>query len=245
VVVSAIPGTTRDAVDTPLRKNGRDYVLIDTAGIRRQGRVDRGLEKAGVFRSLRALARCHVAVAVVDVSEGITDQDLHLVGEAVDANRGLVLVLNKWDLLADQPDMQKRVREQALKVTRFAPWAPVLTLSAQTKKGLSKLLPTVDQVWADYSKRLATGPLNQALEGILGHHPPPSAGGRRLKFYYASQVSTRPPMVVLFVNDPQAVHFSYKRYLLNELRQALSLAHSPLVLTFRARTGSRGGKAQA
>jgi GTP-binding protein len=242
VVVSDMPGTTRDAVDTPLHKNGRDYLLIDTAGIRRQGRVARGLEKAGVFRSLRALSRCHVAVAVIDAGEGVTDQDLHLVGEAAEANRGLALVLNKWDLLAGRPDLQKKVREQARKVNRFAPWTPVLTLSAQTRKGPAKLLPVVDQVWADYNKRLATGPLNQALEGILAHHQPPSAGGRRLKFYYASQVSTRPPMVVLFVNDPLAVHFSYKRYLLNELRQALGLTHSPLVLAFRARTGRRGGR---
>ncbi len=245
VVVSDIPGTTRDAVDTPLRRGGRDYLLVDTAGIRRQGRVERGLEKAGVFRSLRALERCHIAVLVVDASEGITDQDLHLAGQALEAKRGLVLVLNKWDLLAKDPDRQEQVREQARKLERFAPWAPVAQLSAKTGKGLSKLLPLVDKVWADYGKRLATGPLNQVLEAILAHHTPPASGGRRLKFYYASQVSTRPPTVVLFVNDPKAVHFSYRRYLLNELRRALELSHSPLVLAFRQRSGRRQGRGAA
>jgi GTP-binding protein len=245
VVVSAVPGTTRDAIDTPFTLDGKDYVLIDTAGIRRQGRVERGIEKAGVFRSLRAVERAHVVVAVIDSSEGLTDQDLRLMGQAVEAHRGLVVVLNKWDLLAGDPDAQRRVKEQVERLEGLAPWAPVLYLSAKTGKNLGRILPTVDQVYEQYGQRLATSALNQALEEITSRHQPPVVHGRRLKFFYASQVGVRPPTVVIFVSDPQAVHFSYRRYLLNELRKVLGLSLSPLRLHLRARAGRRPARGRA
>ncbi|MFH1061184.1 MAG: ribosome biogenesis GTPase Der [Pseudomonadota bacterium] len=239
VVVSAVPGTTRDAIDTPLTLDERDYVLIDTAGIRRQGRVEASLEKAGVFRSLRAVERSHVVVAVLDAGEGVADQDLRLIGQAVEAHRGLVVVLNKWDLLAGDPDRQKQVAEQAERLTRLAPWAPLLRISAKTKRGVAKVLPAVNEVYAQYCLRMATAPLNQALEHLTSRHQPPMVKGRRLKFFYAAQVGIRPPRVVVFVNEPMAVHFSYRRYLLNGLREAMGLGQAPLSLEFRQRSGRR------
>ncbi len=244
VVVSPVPGTTRDAIDTPFSLDGKQYVLIDTAGIRRQGRVERGIEKAGVFRSLRAVERAHVVVAVIDAGEGLTDQDLRLVGQAVEAHRGLVVAVNKWDLLLGDPDGQRLLKEQLERLRGVAPWAPVLQLSAKTGKNLGRLLPTVDQVYEQYGQRLATAALNQALEEITARHQPPVVRGRRLKFFYASQVGVRPPTVVIFVSDPQAVHFSYRRYLLNELRKVLGLTICPLRLHLRARAGRRPGRSR-
>ena len=234
-VVSQVPGTTRDALDTPLTVKGRDYILIDTAGIRRQGKVARGLEKAMVFRSLRSLERCQVAVVMVDATEGVTDQDLRLVGQAVDAHRGLVLALNKWDLIKDDSYRVGQVRDQVQRALKFAPWAPVLEMSALKGQGVRKLLPAVDQVEHDFSLRVGTGVLNRALMEMVERHHPAMVKGRRTKLYYATQVSTRPPTVVIFVNRPDQVHFSYKRYLINELRQVMGLKRAPLRLILRAR----------
>ena len=239
VAVSDTAGTTRDAVDTPVSHRGRDYLLIDTAGIRRQGRVARGLEKAAVFRSLRTLERAHVALVLVDSSEGLTDQDLRLAGQAVEAGRCLILVLNKWDLLKGDAERQKRVLDQVETGLRFAPWAPVLKISALTGKGVKSVLPMVDKVFAEYNQRISTGKLNKDLEYILGRHQPPMVKGKRLKFYYASQVGVRPPSVVLFVNNPAGVHFSYRRYLMNELRQVIGLKNGPLRMTFKERPGRK------
>ncbi|MCB2225229.1 MAG: ribosome biogenesis GTPase Der [Desulfarculaceae bacterium] len=242
VVVSNVPGTTRDAVDTPLEFNGKPYVLIDTAGIRRQGKVNRGLEKAGVFRSLRAVERAHVAAVLVDGDEGITDQDLKLAGHVLASHRALIMVVNKWDLVKDD-DYRRGILERELEqARRFAPWSPLLFMSAKTGQGVGKLLPTVERVFSEYTRRVSTGQLNQAIEGIMGHHPPPLIKGKRLKIYYASQVATRPPTIVLMVNDPKRVHFSYRRYLNNELRRVLGLDLAPLRLIFRGKERGKGGK---
>jgi GTP-binding protein len=238
-VVSDVPGTTRDALDSPLTIGGRQYLLIDTAGIRRQGKVGRGLEKASVMRSVRASQRCHVAVCLVDASEGLTDQDLKVIGLSVEAHRGLVVVFNKWDLLKGDEYKQKQLADQVDRLLTFAPWAVQIKISALTGKGVNKVLPAVDKIHQQYTRRLETGPLNQALESITSHHQPPMVKGRRIKFYYATQVSTRPPTIVLFVNQPQAVHFSYRRYLLNQFRAFLELDNAPLRLILRERSGRR------
>ncbi|MCF8032153.1 MAG: ribosome biogenesis GTPase Der [Desulfarculaceae bacterium] len=242
VVVSNVPGTTRDAVDTPLEFQGRPYVLIDTAGVRRQGRVKRGLEKAGVFRSLRAVERAHVAAVLLDGEEGGTDQDLKLAGHVLASHRALIMVVNKWDLVKDDEYRRGLLEKELERSRRFAPWTPLLFMSAKTGQGVGKLLPTVERVFSEYTRRLSTGQLNQALESILDHHPPPMIKGKRLKVYYASQVATRPPTIVLMVNDPKRVHFSYRRYLNNELRRALGLDMAPLRLIFRGKERSKGGK---
>jgi GTP-binding protein len=235
VVVSQVPGTTRDAVDTPLSVGERHYLLIDTAGIRRMGRVKRGLEKAAVFRSLRAVERAQVVAVVMDASEGVTDQDLNLAGQAVEAHRGLILVLNKWDLLADQPRRREQVLAQVERARRFAPWAPVLTTSALTGRGVDKLLPAAAEIYDQMGRRVETGPLNRALRELVEAHQPAVRRGRRLKLYYATQVGVHPPTVVIFANDPEQVHFSYRRYLVNGLRRFMGLSRSPLRLVLQAR----------
>ncbi len=235
VVVSRVPGTTRDAVDTPLSAGGRDYLLIDTAGIRRLGRVKRGLEKAAVFRSLRAVERAQVVALVMDAAEGVTDQDLNLAGQAVEAHRGLILVLNKWDRLADQPRRREQVLAQVERAQRFAPWAPVLTTSALTGRGVAGLLPAAAEIHDQMGRRVETGPLNRALRELVEAHQPAVRRGRRLKLYYATQVGVHPPTVVVFANDPGQVHFSYRRYLVNGLRRFMGLSRSPLRLVLRPR----------
>ncbi len=239
VVVSDVAGTTRDAVDTPFSFGGKEYLLIDTAGIRRQGKVKSKLEKAGVFRSLRAVDRCHVAVCLIDAGEGVTDSDLRVIGQAVENQRGLVVALNKWDLLKGKPEAQKKLKKDLEYALRFAPWAPVITTSALKGQGVKNLLPTVNQVFNEYNKRLPTGQLNRYLEDALAKHQPPMVKGRRLKFYYASQVAVRPPTVVIMVNNPERVHFSYRRFLINELRGAVGLTVSPLKLILKERSGRR------
>lgn len=238
-VVSNVPGTTRDALDSPLTQDGQDFLLIDTVGIRRQGKINRGLEKAGVMRSIRACQRCHVAVCLVDASEGLTDQDLKVIGMAVESHRGLVIVFNKWDLIQKNEYAQKQLADQVDRLLTFAPWAMQIKISALTGKGVNKILPAVMQVHEQFTRRVDTGPLNQALEGITSHHQPPMVKGRRLKFYYATQVSTRPPTVVIFVSQPKAVHFSYQRYLLNQLREFMQLDKAPLRLILRERSGRK------
>ena len=242
VVVSDVPGTTRDAVDTPLEVGGKRYLLIDTAGIRRQGRVNRGLEKAGVFRSLRAVERAHVGAVLIDAEEGITDQDLRLCGHVLDSHRALILVVNKWDLVVGDEYKKGILLREVEEALRFAPWAPVLYMSVKTGQGVNKLMPTVDKLFAEYNQRINTAQLNQALTDITGHHPPPMTKGKRLKIYYGSQVASRPPTVVLMVNDPKRVHFSYRRYLINELRRALGLTIAPLRLIFRGKQDGKGRK---
>jgi GTP-binding protein len=245
VVVSDVAGTTRDAIDTPFKLDGQDYVLIDTAGIRKLGKVERGIEKAGVFRSLRSLERAHVAVVVLDAYEGITDQDLRLAGQAVEAYRGLVVVLNKWDLLKGDEYRQRRLKERLESAFRFAPYAPIVKISALNKKGVKQVLPQVKAVFTEYNRRINTGPLNKALEMILAKHQPPMVKGKRLKFYYASQVANRPPTIVLFVNNPKAVHFSYQRYLTNELRNVMGLKKAPLRILYRERSGRKPSKGRS
>ncbi|HOV86035.1 MAG TPA: ribosome biogenesis GTPase Der [Syntrophobacteraceae bacterium] len=235
VIVSPVPGTTRDAVDSPLRWRNRSYLLIDTAGIRRKGKTREKLEKISVLKALQSIERSHVSLLMLDASEGITDQDLHIAGYIQDQSRACLVILNKWDLLAADPKRQKRYGEEVRDRMRFMPFAPLLPVSAQTGRNLSKILPTTNEIFEQYNRRITTGVVNRALERTLARHEPPSAGNRRLKFYYATQASTRPPTFVLFCNDPESVHFSYKRYLINQFRESFQLDKTPIRILFRGR----------
>jgi GTP-binding protein len=177
VVVSEVAGTTRDAVDTPFSAKGKEYVLIDTAGIRRQGKVKSKLEKAGVFRSLRAVERCHVAVCLIDCTEGVTDSDLRIIGQAVESRRGLVVVLNKWDLLEGETEKQRKIKKDLAYGLKFAPLGPGADHQRAERPGTQKILPAVDRVYQDYNKRMATGQLNQALEFIPRKAPAAHGAG--------------------------------------------------------------------
>ncbi len=242
LLVSEVPGTTRDAVDTPVRVSGKPFLLIDTAGIRRKGKVSAKLEKFSVVKALRSLDRCDVALVMMDASEGITDQDLTVAGYAVDRGCGCVVLLNKWDLVEKDSRTAAKYLENLRHEARFLSFAPAMTISALTGQRVSKIFKLVEEVYGQYTHRVATGPLNRILSRALERHEPSLHRGRRLKFYYASQVSTRPPTFVCFVNYPEAVHFSYRRYLINQIRRETGLDKTPLRLLFRQRTGRPKGK---
>ncbi len=234
-IVSEIPGTTRDAIDTPLERGGRRYLLIDTAGIRRKGRTTEKLEKLSVIKALRSIERAHVAVLLVDAEEGLTEQDLHIGGYIQERRRACVIVVNKWDRVDREGKRVRRFMDQLKDRFRFLSFAPILTISALNGKRVGRILPTVDEVFEQYNRRVGTGVVNRALQEAVERHEPPLIAGRRLKFYYATQPYTRPPTFVLFCNRPDKIHFSYQRYLTNHLRRAFSLDKTPIRLVFRGR----------
>jgi GTPase len=235
LLVSPVPGTTRDAIDTVHRRGGTAYRLIDTAGIRRKGRVSRKLEKFSVLKSLRSLERCDVALVVMDAGEGVTDQDVTVAGYAFERGCGCVLVLNKWDLVEKISGAEQRILDDLRRQAKFLNFAPVLTVSARSGRRVNKIFPTVDAIYTQYGRRIPTAELNRLLEAALAKTPPPLHRGRPVKFYYSTQVSTKPPTILCFVNHPQAVHFSYQRYLVNQLREQAELGQTPLRVYFRER----------
>jgi GTP-binding protein len=235
LVVSPTPGTTRDAIDTVFRRGETSYLMIDTAGIRRKGKVSEKLEKFSVIKALRTLERCDVALIVLDAGEGITDQDISIAGYAFERGCGVVLVLNKWDLAEKNGVSERKMIEELRLQAKFLGFAPVLTVSARTGRRVNRLFQLVDDIYGQYSQRIATGQLNRLLEVALERNAPPLHRGRPVKFYYATQVTTKPPTVVFFVNHPEAVHFSYKRYLVNQLREQTGLDQTPIRVIFRER----------
>jgi len=235
MVVSNIPGTTRDSVDTLLEKNGRHFLLIDTAGIRRKGKVQEKIEKFSVMRALSALERCDLVLILIDAGEGITEQDTKIIGYALEQGRGCVVVVNKWDLVKKDKKRQKQILEEVERATTFIGFAPVVTTSALSGVGTNKILPTLLDVQAQFCREFSTGKLNRVLQNAVSEHSPSLHQGRRLKFYYTTQVTTKPPTFLLFVNYPKGVHFSYYRYLVNYYRNALGIDKSPLRLVLKER----------
>lgn len=235
LVVSEIPGTTRDAVDTICRVNNREYVLIDTAGIRRKGRVRKKLEKFSVIKALRSLNRCDIALVMMDAPEGVTDQDGRIAGYALERGRACIILLNKWDLVKKDSTTAKTCVDAVRDQLKFLSFAPVLTISALTGQRVLKIFEWVDAVYEQYRTRISTGRLNRVFEEIINRHQPPAYRGRRIKFYYATQVSVAPPTFTCFVNYPEGVHFSYERYVINQLREALDLDWTPIRLILRKR----------
>jgi GTPase len=242
VIVSATPGTTRDAVDSILEHQGHRYLLIDTAGVRRKGRVRERLEKVSIMRALQGIDRSHVSVILIDAVEGITDQDLHVAGYIQERHRACIVGINKWDTVENDRKQTTRFLEEVRDRFRFFPFAPILTFSALSGKGVTRIIPTVRQVFQQYNQRITTGILNRGLAVALRKHEPPVVKGRRLKFYYATQASTRPPTFVLFCNYPDSIHFSYERYLINQFREAFGLDKSPLRIIFRGRERKEQGQ---
>jgi GTP-binding protein len=238
LVVSDVAGTTRDAIDTVFARGGQDYVLIDTAGIRRKGKVALRLEKFSIIKALRSLERCHVALIVIDAEQGISEQDVRVAGYAHDRGCGAIFLFNKWDLVDNRNGKAlKRMTENLRIAAKFLSFAPVMTVSAKTGQRISRIFSIVDQVFAQYAIRITTGQLNKVMEKALERTPPSLHKGKRLKFYYATQVASRPPTFVSFVNFPDAVHFSYQRYLLNQIREVFNLDKTPLRLLLKQRTG--------
>ena len=233
VIVSEIPGTTRDAVDTKFDFKGQNMLLIDTAGIRRRGRFGDGVERYSVVRALRAIERADIALLVIDASEPFTAQDAHIGGYIHQMAKGAVLVVNKWDLITDKnmPEWDKHIKGQL----KFMPYAPVVYISAKSGQGVDTVMPQVCQVYQERLKRVPTPEVNSVIHKAAAAHSLTGTHGKQLKILYATQPEVNPPTFVFFVNDTKLVHFSYQRYLENKLRQAFGFAGTPLRLVFKAR----------
>jgi GTP-binding protein len=240
VIVGDVPGTTRDAIDTPLRWHGRLLILIDTAGIRKRGKVAPGVEKYSVLRALKALDRADVALLVVDASEGITAQDTHIAGYVLDAAKSVVVVVNKWDLVPKDSTTMDTYTAYVREQLKFVPYAPVLFVSALREQRLDQVLETAARVHQQRYQRLPTGELNDLVQQSVARHYPPSRAGKRLAFYYATQPTVDPPTLIFFVNDSRLVHFSYQRYLENRIRERWGFEGTPLRMHFKGR--ERKGK---
>jgi GTPase len=236
-IVSSIPGTTRDAVDSEILWKSTPVTLVDTAGVRRRGKVERGVEKFSVLRSMRAIDRADVAVLVLDAIEPFTAQDQHVAGYVVERNKGLVIVVNKWDLVEKDDRTMGRFVTKAREVFDFVPWAPLLFTSALSGQRVNQILEVALTVVQERQRRIGTGELNRLLRDIVHHHPPPSRPGKWLRFYYATQAAINPPTFVFFCNEPENVHFSYRRYIENEIREEYGFLGTPIVLRFRRRAG--------
>lgn len=235
LVVSDVPGTTRDAVDSPCRVGGKDYVLVDTAGIRRKGKTKAAVEKFSVIRALKAVSGCDVALILLDASEGITDQDLHIAGYAFDRRCACIVVANKWDLMAGGDRAVREFEKDLRYRAGFLGFAPFITVSAKTGRNMSRIFKTVDTVYEQFTRRIGTGEVNRIFESAVKRHDPPLFHGRQIKFFYATQAAVAPPTFLCFVNYPEAVHFSYRRFLINHIRETAGLTNTPVHLIFRKR----------
>ncbi len=235
LVVSELPGTTRDAVDTICKVRGEEYVLIDTAGIRRKKLVREKLEKFSVIKALRSVDRCHIVLVMMDAVQGVTDQDVRIAAYAWERGRACIILLNKWDLVEKDAATAKRHVDAVRERLKFLSFAPIWTISALTGQRTLKIFDSVKTVYEQYTMRVSTGRLNRIFETIIGRHEPAMYRGRRIKFYYSTQTSVAPPTFVCFVNYPEGIHFSYERYIVNQLREALAMDKTPLRLMFRKR----------
>ena len=235
VVVSNIAGTTRDSIDSILKYQKEEYILIDTAGMRKKGRVFESIEKYSLLRSMRAIDRSDVCLVVINAEEGITEHDKHIAGYAIEKGKGIIFVVNKWDMVKDTTiqDFKKLMRAEF----QFAPYAPIVVLSALTKKRIHTLMPEVIKVSENIKKELKTSVLNDVILDAYQLNIPPSYKGKRLKIYFTSQTGIKPPKFTLRVNNKGLVHFSYERYLENKLRENFDLEGTPIILQFKNRSG--------
>lgn len=236
VMVSPEAGTTRDAVDTPFAYRGRHLVLIDTAGIRRPGRVDRGVERYSVMRAREAIERCDVAILVLDSTQGLAAQDLHIAGYVAGAYKGMVVAINKWDLQEDSDENRQSFASRVLGRLRFAPWAPLAFVSAKTGLNIEGLLDLALEAGDTRSMRIPTSEVNAVVREAVSAHPPSARGRRVPRIKYATQAGVRPPTFVFFTNDASLIHFSYRRYLENALRRRFGFEGTAIKLEFRSRS---------
>ena len=235
VIVSDIAGTTRDAVDTSITWQDKEYVFIDTAGLRRKNKIKEELERYSILRTVSAVERADVVVLVIDAAEGVTEQDAKIAGIGHDRGRGMVIAVNKWDAIEKNNHSVKEYTEKIRQVLSFLPYAEVIFISAKTGQRIPKLFDVLDVVIQNHQLRIATGVLNDILTEAVAMQQPPSDKGKRLKIYYMTQVSVKPPTFVVFVNDKKLMHFSYTRYLENKIREAFGFAGTPLKFLIRER----------
>lgn len=235
VIVSPIAGTTRDAIDTTVTRNGQEYVFIDTAGLRRKSKVKEELERYSIIRTVTAVERCDVAVLIIDAEEGITEQDAKIAGIAHERGKGMIIAVNKWDLIEKDNHTMKEFTEKIWEKLSYMPYAELIFLSAKTGQRLPKLFDLIDAVIANCALRVQTGVLNEILTEGMAMKQPPSDKGKRLRIYYITQVSVKPPTFVMFINDKDLTHFSYTRYIENQIRTTFGFRGTPIKFIYRER----------
>lgn len=235
LVVSDIAGTTRDAVDTPVKYNKKEYVFIDTAGLRRKNKIKEELERYMIVRTVSAVERADVVVLVIDGTEGVTEQDAKIAGIAHERGKGVIIAVNKWDAVEKNDKTIYRFTERVRNTLAYMPYAELIFISAKTGQRLNKLYETIDMVIENHSLRVATGVLNEIMTEAVALQQPPSDKGKRLKLYYMTQVSVKPPTFVIFVNDKELMHFSYQRYIENKIRESFGFKGTPLHFIIRER----------
>ncbi len=232
-IANPLPGTTRDAIDTAFTRNGKNYTLIDTAGIRRKSRISLNLEKYSVVQAIKAIERADVALLMVDAAEGITDQELKIAGLILERGSACIIVVNKWDTIekdnSSVPEFTENIRYKA----KFLDFAPIIFVSAVSGQRVEKIFPIIDRIHAQYSQRIETGELNRKMRQIIEMNPPPGMANRQRLFNYITQVSVKPPTFILFMQSKQSLHFSYERYLVNRLQETFGFTEVPIRLYFR------------
>jgi len=233
VIVSDIAGTTRDAIDTSVTWNGKEYVFIDTAGLRRKNKIKEEIERYSILRTVSAVERSDVAVLVIDATEGVTGQDAKIAGIAHDRGRGMIIAVNKWDAIEKDNNSVKEYTRKIRNTLSFMPYAEIIFISARTGQRIPKIFDMLEVVIQNHSMRIATGVVNEILSEAVALQQPPSDKGRRLKIYYMTQISVKPPSFVIFVNDKKLMHFSYTRYIENKIREAFGFTGTPLKFIIR------------
>lgn len=236
-IVSPIAGTTRDAIDTRITWHGQPVTLIDTAGIRRRGKIEPGIEKYSVLRAMRAIERADVALLVLDATDGVTEQDQHIAGYILDANKSMVVIVNKWDAVEKDAYTMNAYLDDMKEKFNFLPGAPAIFISALTGQRIHQVLETANRVYEARSFRIPTADLNRLMRAAVQKHPPPQKGTKQLKLLFAAQVAVDPPVILFHVNDTRLVHFSYKRFLENQIRAEYPFEGTPIILSFRPRDG--------
>ena len=235
VIVSDVAGTTRDAIDTNVKYNGKDYVFIDTAGLRRKSKIKEELERYSIIRTVTAVERADVVLVVIDATEGVTEQDAKIAGIAHERGKGIIIVVNKWDAIEKNDKTMREYENNVRRVLSFMPYAEIMYVSAETGQRLNKLYDMIDMVIENQTLRVATGVLNEIMTEAVAMQQPPSDKGKRLKLYYITQVAVKPPSFVIFVNNKELMHFSYTRYLENKIREAFGFRGTALKFFIRER----------
>ena len=235
VIVSNIEGTTRDAIDQPFKRDGINYVAIDTAGLKKRGKIYEAVDKYAALRAMDAIERASVVCLLVDASTGIYEQDKHVVGYAIEQNKPIVIVVNKWDLHSHEPDAQQKFTEELRILFKFVDYAPIVYLSAKNRSGLKNLFDAIDKCFEDSNKRVPTAILNEVVLNAQIMNQAPDFNGGRLKISYVSLVKAQPPTFVFFVNNPKFLHFSYERYIDNTIRRTFNLDYTPLKFVFKSK----------
>ena len=237
VIVSDVAGTTRDAIDTTLKYNGEEFVIIDTAGMRKKGKIYENIEKYSLMRSMKAIDRSDICLLVINAEEGIIEHDKHIASYAIDAGKALVICVNKWDLIDNKDEAIKTWTKLIRNSFQFAPYAPIVFLSSKTKSRIHTLMPEVIKAYEGLTRSVKTSVLNDVIRESVLIHEPPSYKGKRLKIYFVHQTGTKPPKFEFSVNNKNLVHFSYERYLENQIRENFDFTGTPIIFKFTNRSG--------